>query len=73
MLGEAAGLPDWDDEDGPSIDELEAMAEANESSDQDEAGMWSETFKSHSDSKPYGTATPSLLCLDLQFDLCCTH
>ena len=58
-MGEAEGVPDWDDEDGPSIDELEAMAEANkESSDQDEAGMWSETFKSHADSKPYGKAEP---------------
>ena len=52
-LGEAA---EWEDGEGPSIEDVEELMEKdNEASNQDEDGMWSETFKSHADSKPYGT------------------
>lgn len=38
------------------MEELEEMTDKDkEASNPDEDGMWSETFKSHSDSKPYGT------------------
>ena len=45
-------------------DAAQAQPEEEEKLEEDEPGMWEETFKSHVDSKPYG---PTSVGVDISF------
>jgi alpha 1,3-glucosidase len=53
-----------EDEEDPPIEDDDEGEETVSSSSSEDSGMWSETFKSHHDSKPYG---PSSVGADISF------